>query len=265
MENLQRKNLTAIEEAKSYEKLLNKGYLTQEQLAKKMGISQSAVANKLRLLNLDEDVQNALLTEKISERHARSLLAIKDPNEQRKMLQRVLNERLTVRQLDAEIRKITNPDSANDDVPLVKSINPNIEEIQNKATDLTKISEKPLTNANINYEEKEEDSNKFFNFLDSIDNKEDKKEKNPEIQPVNTQNIFETSSGINEEKTETLIDEPLETLSFEEPKKETNTDFDNSINEIRTLVDKLNKQGLKINMDEIDFNNMYQIILKISK
>ena len=70
VENIQRRNLTPIEEARSYKNLLDKGY-TQEQLAQKMGISQSSVANKLRLLNLDESVQQALLEGKISERHAK--------------------------------------------------------------------------------------------------------------------------------------------------------------------------------------------------
>ena len=60
VENVQRKNLTAIEEARSYKNLLDKGYLTQEGLAKKMGLSQPAIANKLRLLNLDDEVQQAL-------------------------------------------------------------------------------------------------------------------------------------------------------------------------------------------------------------
>ena len=59
--------------------------ITQEQLAEKMGVSQSTIANKLRLLNLDEDVQNALLNEKISERHARALLSLAK-DEQKKWL-----------------------------------------------------------------------------------------------------------------------------------------------------------------------------------
>ena len=74
VENIQRRDLTPIEEARSYKNLLDKGYLTQEQLAKKMGISQSAIANKLRLLNLDDEVQQGLLEGRISERHARALL-----------------------------------------------------------------------------------------------------------------------------------------------------------------------------------------------
>ena len=63
IENVQRKDLTPIEEALSYKKILDMGYLTQEQLALKLGKKQSTIANKLRLLNLDEDVQNALLYE----------------------------------------------------------------------------------------------------------------------------------------------------------------------------------------------------------
>ena len=103
VENVQRRDLTAIEEARSYKSLLDKGYLTQDQLAKRMGLSQPSVANKLRLLNLDEEVQEALLEDKISERHARSLLKLNDIDAQRKILAKIINERLTVRKTDEEI------------------------------------------------------------------------------------------------------------------------------------------------------------------
>ena len=93
VENIQRRNLTSIEEAKSYKNLLDRGYLTQEQLATKMGVSQSSIANKLRLLNLDEEVQDALLNEKISERHARALLSLENKEEQKRWLKRIINER----------------------------------------------------------------------------------------------------------------------------------------------------------------------------
>lgn len=56
--------MTAIEEAKSFQALLDKGYMTQDELARKMGLSQSAISNKLRLLTLDESVQEAILSEK---------------------------------------------------------------------------------------------------------------------------------------------------------------------------------------------------------
>ena len=106
IENIQRKNLTPIEEALSYKKILDMGYITQENLAIKLGKSQSSVANKIRLLNLSDEVQEALLDNKISERHARSLLRLKSSNDQNKMLSKIVNERLTVRKTDEEIDKL---------------------------------------------------------------------------------------------------------------------------------------------------------------
>ena len=135
VENVQRRDLTAIEEARSYKNLLDKGYLTQDQLAKRMGLSQPAIANKLRLLNLDEEVQQALLEEKISERHARTLLQIEDKNVQKEWLHRIINERLTVRQLDMELKKSQEEQQDFTDVPLVNN-EPSIDEIKENATDL---------------------------------------------------------------------------------------------------------------------------------
>ena len=106
IENIQRKNLTTIEEALSYKKILDMGYLTQENLANKLGKSQSSVANKIRLLNLSDEVQEALLDNKISERHARSLLRLKSITDQNDMLEKIINDRLTVRKTDEEIDKI---------------------------------------------------------------------------------------------------------------------------------------------------------------
>lgn len=106
IENVQRQDLTPIEEAISYRKILDMGYLTQEDLATKLGVAQSTVANKLRLLNLDDEVQDALLEEKISERHARSLLKLQKASMQKEMLKKIINERLTVRKTDEEIDKM---------------------------------------------------------------------------------------------------------------------------------------------------------------
>src|SRR5574344_3034362 len=121
VENIQRRDLTPIEEARSYKNLLDKGYLTQEELAKKMGLSQPAIANKLRLLNLDDSVQQALLENKISERHARSLLVLPNKEDQKLWLDKIINERMTVRQLDTELKKqtenTTQPETMTD-VPL---------------------------------------------------------------------------------------------------------------------------------------------------
>ena len=105
VENIQRKEMTPLEEAKSFKKLLDKGYLTQEDLAKKMGKSQSSIANKLRLLNLDDAVQDAVLNNRISERHARSLLKFQNKMEQREALNEIITKRLTVKQTDEYIEK----------------------------------------------------------------------------------------------------------------------------------------------------------------
>ena len=141
VENVQRRDLSAIEEARSYKNLLDKGYLTQTELAKKMGLSQSAIANKLRLLNLDEEVQKALMNNQISERHARSLLVLPNHEEQRKWLKRIINERMTVRDLDNELKKLNSSNEAVDDtdVPLVKNID--IDAIRKEATEIPNINE----------------------------------------------------------------------------------------------------------------------------
>lgn len=128
IENVQRKDLTPIEEAISYRKIFDMGNITQEELAAKLGVSQSTIANKMRLLNLDDEVQDALLDEKISERHARSLLKLSKMSEQREMLKRIITERLTVRRTDEEIEKILKGNNMN----IMDSFNNKVEEpIQN--------------------------------------------------------------------------------------------------------------------------------------
>src|SRR5690554_3101321 len=79
IENLQREGLTAIEEARAYAQLIELHNLTQESLAQRLGKGQSTIANKLRLLHLPEEVQESLLKRDITERHARALISLKDP------------------------------------------------------------------------------------------------------------------------------------------------------------------------------------------
>ena len=105
LENLQRKNLTVIEEAQSYKKLIDKGF-TQEDIANKLSVSQSSIANKLRLLNLPKEVRDALLYNKISERHARTLLSLNNEDLQKSLLKRIIDERLTVKQTEEEVSMI---------------------------------------------------------------------------------------------------------------------------------------------------------------
>ena len=173
VENIQRRNLTPIEEAKSYKNLLDRGYMTQEQLAEKMGVSQSSIANKLRLLNLAPEVQDALLQEKISERHARSLLAL-PKEEQAEWLKKIISKRLTVRQLDLEIKKAKG--EVEEEIPLVNP-NPDLKAMINNATDINKtepirevknVEPTPVVSTNQNNEpiEQKNQPNKFFNFLE---------------------------------------------------------------------------------------------------
>ena len=106
LENVQRQQLNPIEEAVSYKRILDMGYITQEELAKKIGTSQLALVNKIKLLSLSDEVQSYLLNNKISERHARSLLRVTDKEMQVQLLYRIVKERLTVKQTDKEIAKI---------------------------------------------------------------------------------------------------------------------------------------------------------------
>lgn len=118
-ENIQRRPLTAIEEARSYKALLEKGYMNQEELARRMGLPKESITNKLRLLNLADEVQQAVIDNRISERHARSLLVIRDKFEQKDWLNKIIDERLTVRQLDEQLsEKYTDIPEENMSIPV---------------------------------------------------------------------------------------------------------------------------------------------------
>ncbi|MDN7242584.1 nucleoid occlusion protein [Planococcus sp. N028] len=105
IENLQREELTAIEEATAYQNLLELHEITQEALAQRLGKGQSTVANKLRLLKLPEEIQNALLNRTITERHARALLQIKDNELQMKVFHETVEQSLNVKQLEEKVEK----------------------------------------------------------------------------------------------------------------------------------------------------------------
>ena len=141
IENVQREDLTPIEKAISYKKILDMGYISQEDLAQKVGKSQSSIANTLRLLNLSDEVQEALLENKISERHARSLLKLKDQKKQVEMLNRIITERLTVRKTDEEIDKMLNENTNNQPIenPIVKEEVVQIPDIELSSIDTTKL------------------------------------------------------------------------------------------------------------------------------
>ncbi|HYK72174.1 MAG TPA: ParB/RepB/Spo0J family partition protein, partial [Pseudoneobacillus sp.] len=106
IENLQREELSPIEEAIAYGKLLEIHNLTQEALAQRLGKGQSTVANKLRLLKLPQEVQDALLNKSITERHARSLIPLKNPGLQVKLLVEVIEKSLNVKQTEDRVVKL---------------------------------------------------------------------------------------------------------------------------------------------------------------
>ncbi|MGJ7920611.1 nucleoid occlusion protein [Neobacillus sp. LXY-4] len=106
IENLQREELSPIEEAIAYGKLLELHNLTQEALAQRLGKGQSTVANKLRLLKLPQEVQDALLNKTITERHARSLIPLKVPEKQVQLLMEIIDKNLNVKQTEDRVVKM---------------------------------------------------------------------------------------------------------------------------------------------------------------
>ncbi|MGI6473163.1 MAG: nucleoid occlusion protein [Thermoactinomyces vulgaris] len=106
IENLQREELTAIEEAHAYQRLMEVHQLTQEGLAQKLGKGQSTIANKLRLLQLPAEVQEALQKRMITERHARALLPLKEGFLQKQVLEEILAKGWNVKQTEERVKKL---------------------------------------------------------------------------------------------------------------------------------------------------------------
>ncbi|TYR80301.1 nucleoid occlusion protein [Priestia megaterium] len=106
IENLQREELTAIEEALAYAKLIELHNLTQEALAQRLGKGQSTIANKLRLLKLPVEVQEAIKQKTITERHARALIPLKNPEKQLQILAEISEKQLNVKQTEERVAKL---------------------------------------------------------------------------------------------------------------------------------------------------------------
>ena len=264
IENVQRENLTPIEEAISYRKILDMGYITQEALATKLGKTQSTIANKLRLLNLDDEVQEALLKEKISERHARSLLKLTDKEQQRTMLNKIIAERLPVRKADEEIDKLLNGgNNMNDETNINESNNSIKEEIKNpfeniiqntqaetntfKFINMNQISEDPTTNIEESIMQTEEPSElneikpgKFFNILNEDEPKEEVQEDEFDF---NSMFINPIIAEQNSPKNNRLLEE------LDEIEKSIN----NSNKKIETTIDNIDESDFEIeDIEEID-------------
>ena len=104
VENLHRQDLNALEEAAAYQQLIEDFNFTQEQVATRVGRSRSAVANTIRLLQLPGAVQRLVIEGQLSAGHARALLATADPAEQERVAQRIVRDRLTVRETEELLR-----------------------------------------------------------------------------------------------------------------------------------------------------------------
>ena len=106
IENIQREDLNSIEEAVAYKKLIEEFNLTQEELSKRLGKSRVSITNTMRLLNLSENVQQYLIEGVISEGHGRALLSIIDNKVQYELAQKVIDDKLSVRELEFLIKKM---------------------------------------------------------------------------------------------------------------------------------------------------------------
>ena len=224
LENLQRKDLTAIEEARTYQKILEIDNMTQEELGRSMGKSQAAIANKMRLLSLPDEVQEALLHDKISERHARSLLNLPTPEEQIKMLNKVIDNRLTVRELDDEIKI-----AKGEVLPIAKDqvieTGAKVEVLDNDVEEI-KV-EDPMDDLGL---ELDDDDDEIDLTID-----EDKEE---------LDELSRIDKLLRQTKSYTLRD---------------------AIGDLKATVEKMRNKGFDIRVDEMDFENTYQIVVKIDK
>ena len=226
VENIQRKDLSPIEEAKSYKKLLDRGYLTQDQLASRMGKNQSTVSNKLRLLNLDEKVQDALLNNKISERHARSLLKLDNKEEQKKVLDEIIEKRLNVRDTEDLINRKLNGEEEIIRIP--------------------------------SFSQKEIPSFEFPNYISELT--DTKPEENVEVSSTPIKEYKEKEEDIevmNDNDEEEILNIPTLSIS----KKEKN--IDDVISKIQKVVEEVKGLGFEAKLEEYDFDGLYQFVIKV--
>lgn len=290
LENLQRKNLTVIEESQSYKKLLDRGF-TQDEIANKLGVSQSSIANKLRLLNLPKEVQEALLYNKISERHARSLLSLNNKEKQIQLLNKIINEKLTVKQTEEEISDILNnktnfnfetndPTTTNNksdksvqeflniDVPEVISIG---QEIEN---DIPENSHNQIEMKNI--ESNSLSINPFQeNFMDKIKeiNEISSQEISPDMESKIEKLELETKPNLIENNDTSIFNSSSNNVQIQMKEHD---ESDNSasnkqlslpkvIEKIRNLIAELNYDNNVISTSEVDLSDQYQIVINIKK
>ncbi|MDI7743360.1 nucleoid occlusion protein [Lysinibacillus fusiformis] len=169
IENLQREELTAIEEALAYQQLLELHSLTQEALAQRLGKGQSTVANKLRLLKLPQFVQEAILKREITERHARALISLKDEEVQAQIVALIKEYDWNVRQLEEYIQQMNQPkeEAVKKEKPKRKAISKDIR----IALNTIKQSLSMVTKSGINVNTEEEDTDDYYQITVRIPKK----------------------------------------------------------------------------------------------
>ena len=130
VENIQRENLNPIEEAESLRRLMDEFHLSQEETASRIGKSRAAVANSVRLLNLDPRVKNFLSENKISGGHGKALLGVSDKNLQYKLCVKIINEDLSVRAAEDLVKRYTEKKK-----PAEKKVNSPFADFENTLSD----------------------------------------------------------------------------------------------------------------------------------
>jgi ParB family chromosome partitioning protein len=130
IENLQREDLNAIEQARAFERLGREFNLTQEQMAKKTGKERASVANYLRLLKLPQEIQNAIEQEKLTMGHAKALLMLDAPETMTKIAGRVVEQGLSVRATEQLVHSVLHPFEKHAQPKPEREVDPNVREVE---------------------------------------------------------------------------------------------------------------------------------------
>lgn len=281
IENIQRKDLSAIEEAKSYKKILDMGNFTQDELAKRMGKSQSTIANKMRLLALTNEVQVALMNNLISERHARCLLQIKDEDKQKEVLNKIITERMNVRDTDEYIKNmlgISNEMPKEAVTPVVPpvQVTPQVTPEEPVVPASTIANEPKALDIPVPPQvEKIEDNPNVYaqNKNDFIDINKLNEVKAPVTSALEGLNIVENKSDIFDGNT-VMVEDKKEKNMNEVPNAKNAEQAPNSINKVKLAtaiklakdaLDSITAAGYNVTMEEVDGLTDYQIIIKVEK
>ena len=283
IENEQRKDVSVIEKARTADRILKNNNMTQEQLAKSLGISQSTLANRLRLLDLPVEIQESLMRNEISERHARSLLSVDDVATQINLLNKVKENKMTVRELESEIKNMNNGFQ-----PMDNFNNGNYGNVSND------YSYNQQNNGNSSIPSNE--NNNFMNFLNNYDTNNPEPAENTVQESIpennNFMNFLNNYDTTNPEPVENTVQEPMTTnnvvINNVNPPITSNftansyvednpafvdisknvviNNVDQIIDELKETINKIKTESkFKIDTDEINFDDIYQITIKIDK